>query len=357
MAARAEPNADFFAPEAIPMKREALLSLQRGLHLLGADEAWTRATATSGAVIFIYHSVPSAEETRYIDPRNRMAPHTFVRQMEFLARHRRVIGLPQLLEHLARGEDPPPQSVVITFDDGYRDNLEYVGPLLASFGFPATLYLPTQLVSRGESPWADQLYTAFAFRTRQRLWAPLVSPAAFDLREVDGARRAFEAVSRAMLGSGRLARDELLDVVLEQLQPSEVAPRLTMTWDEIRLLRERHPSFTLGVHTANHLDLTALEPAEVRRELAQSIDDFTRELGEAPAHFAYPYSRESAVTQAILREYPFASAVAGGKECLIRSNSDPLGLLRLDTPHSMSLYGFWSSGAYPSLPLRLTRRA
>jgi peptidoglycan/xylan/chitin deacetylase (PgdA/CDA1 family) len=53
-----------------------------------------------------------------------------------------VVGLESVLAHFAGGDVLPPRSVLITFDDGYRDNLENALPVLRRYGYPAVLFVP-----------------------------------------------------------------------------------------------------------------------------------------------------------------------------------------------------------------------
>jgi peptidoglycan/xylan/chitin deacetylase (PgdA/CDA1 family) len=53
-----------------------------------------------------------------------------------------VVGLESVLAHFAGGDPLPPRSVLITFDDGYRDNLENALPVLRRYGYPAVLFVP-----------------------------------------------------------------------------------------------------------------------------------------------------------------------------------------------------------------------
>jgi peptidoglycan/xylan/chitin deacetylase (PgdA/CDA1 family) len=47
--------------------------------------------------------------------------------------------------------------VCVTFDDGYRDNLEHAVPVLTELGIPATIYVPTAIID-GRAPywWFDR---------------------------------------------------------------------------------------------------------------------------------------------------------------------------------------------------------
>jgi peptidoglycan/xylan/chitin deacetylase (PgdA/CDA1 family) len=53
-----------------------------------------------------------------------------------------VVGLDAVLDHYAEGRPLPPNAVLITFDDAYRDNLENALGVLGRYGFPAVLFVP-----------------------------------------------------------------------------------------------------------------------------------------------------------------------------------------------------------------------
>jgi peptidoglycan/xylan/chitin deacetylase (PgdA/CDA1 family) len=73
-----------------------------------------------------------------------VTPGAFGRQIRRLrAAGYRSARFPELLRHVAGGAPLPPKSIVITLDDGYRDNLEYAGPILEEAGFTATIFLVT----------------------------------------------------------------------------------------------------------------------------------------------------------------------------------------------------------------------
>ena len=66
------------------------------------------------------------------------------------------------LRALADGRPLPARAAALTFDDGYRDNLELLVPALQRLGLPATVYLVPGLIERSARPWWETL--AWAFR-------------------------------------------------------------------------------------------------------------------------------------------------------------------------------------------------
>ena len=53
-----------------------------------------------------------------------------------------VVGLDDVLAYYTDAAELPPRPVLITFDDGYRDNLEHAAPVLERYGYPAVLFVP-----------------------------------------------------------------------------------------------------------------------------------------------------------------------------------------------------------------------
>jgi peptidoglycan/xylan/chitin deacetylase (PgdA/CDA1 family) len=76
-------------------------------------------------------------------------PSAFAAQVAWLhANGFHAIAQRQLYAALLDGARLPPKPVLITFDDGYRDVLEYAAPVLARLRMPATMYVITDRTSR-----------------------------------------------------------------------------------------------------------------------------------------------------------------------------------------------------------------
>ncbi len=118
-----------------PWRRTAIGFLATVLVLLAAYQWWLVPRYT--VPIFMYHYIGQGGGLS-------VTPENFERQMAFLHRHGyRVISLNALGAGLRRGETFPMGTVVITFDDGTRDNFEYAAPVLKRYGFPATIFIQT----------------------------------------------------------------------------------------------------------------------------------------------------------------------------------------------------------------------
>ncbi|MFL5455358.1 MAG: polysaccharide deacetylase family protein [Myxococcales bacterium] len=101
--------------------------------------------------ILLYHHVGPARPGTH--PWLTVAPERFQTQMNWLLRRRyRVIDVEQMVAWAHGGRRLPERAVAITFDDGYLDLAEHAFPVLASAGFPATVFVVTEELG-GRNTW------------------------------------------------------------------------------------------------------------------------------------------------------------------------------------------------------------
>jgi peptidoglycan/xylan/chitin deacetylase (PgdA/CDA1 family) len=96
----------------------------------------------------MYHSISETlAATRHPYYVTETSPLTFRAHMQYLKQNGYVALAPDELSPFLRShETARKKTVVITFDDGYRDFYTQAFPILKEFGFSATVYLPTKFV-------------------------------------------------------------------------------------------------------------------------------------------------------------------------------------------------------------------
>jgi len=142
------------------MKRESKYSLAvAGMLLLafivalGLSLQRLRESHRTHAVpIMMYHKIGAVFNNAWWVP-----TEEFERQLRALRNQGYSTVLPaDIINHRKAGQRLPPKSVMITFDDGYRDSLVIAEPLLKKYGFRAVVYLITEAVA--ETPEARRKY-------------------------------------------------------------------------------------------------------------------------------------------------------------------------------------------------------
>ncbi|MCF6438395.1 polysaccharide deacetylase family protein [Pseudoalteromonas luteoviolacea] len=99
------------------------------------------------ATILQYHHV-----SEKLPPVTSVSEDTFKTHLEFLKKgNYNVIALDKFIEHLQQGKSLPVNTVAITFDDGYDNNIEAAAPLLEAYNFPYTIFVNPQLIDERQS--------------------------------------------------------------------------------------------------------------------------------------------------------------------------------------------------------------
>lgn len=123
----------------------------RGVRSQTPRDEW--AQIASSTPILMYHAIGAVGEraSRFVVPLDK-----FVRQLEWLAQHKyKFISLRDYACELRQHRLPPARSVIVTFDDGYKDMYTRALPWLEKFRVPATLFVVSGKVG-GVNDWDTQ---------------------------------------------------------------------------------------------------------------------------------------------------------------------------------------------------------
>jgi peptidoglycan/xylan/chitin deacetylase (PgdA/CDA1 family) len=336
------------------IRRHVGANLQSLAHATGIVSLAARASRIRGAVILMYHSIADGEVEQFVDPRNHVPPAVFEEQMEFLAANRTVTSLTDLVTMLRNGQSPDEGTAVVTFDDGYRDTLTKAAPILHHHRLPATVFLPTGYIDRGEPQWVDSAFTIFKHRTKRRMrWEIRSEELTFDLDNPADYEVGYRAVCQQLLSASCDRRRNMLDVLREQLKPASEPPKLTMSWDDVRALMKNCPNIEIGGHTVEHLDLTSADPAQVTSELNGCMRSITQHTGSSPRHFSFPYGRTTATLRAAVAQAGFISACGATRDTVVHQMTDHFALPRVEAPATMKQFSALTSGVNAAFWRRL----
>jgi peptidoglycan/xylan/chitin deacetylase (PgdA/CDA1 family) len=249
-------------------------------------------------LILGYHNV---ESTWFWPNRPGAGIATFARQMRVLDRIANVVPLDEALDALAAGRPLPPRAVALTFDDGYRDNLELAAPVLRGYGMPATIYLVPGFLSGEQHAWWERLGWAVGRARARRL---RLNGHELVLGDDGSALRAVETAVKRMTHDERM---NAVEQIVDDLRPSGEyrADELFMDWDAARGLAAA--GMAVGSHTLAHAILGRETAADQRVDLLESRRMLQRELSVEVATLAYPNG-----TRADYDDATFAAAREAG---------------------------------------------
>ena len=206
---------------------------------------WRPAVDDARPRILMYHMVSEARRGGVFN-KLRVAPKNFEAQLRVLRDGGWHFAFISALE---QPQSLPARTVIITFDDGYEDNLLNADPLLERYGACATLYL---VEDRFERDWSTS------------------KKAHHDSGELMHEPKLSDAQVQTLLASGR--------------------------WE-------------LGGHTRTHANLARLDEAACREEIVDARGSLAARFDVPLKSFAYPFGIYGARDVVVVRDAGYTTAV------------------------------------------------
>jgi len=277
----------------------SLLFAALGVHLIAR---WVH---RKELLILLYHGIDDRVGPRLFNYRGKfMARRTFTKQLRYLQRHYTILPLDEALERLDRGTLPL-HALALTFDDGYRNNAQAGGEVLAKLGIPATFFITTNFVEKKEPLWVDRLEYILDHDSRYQ---------DYGVQELI----ALDAKKRLELKKIHpIERDKVLDALSNEAGVSfpnfkddreQYAP---MSWLEAaRLCAAGH---AIGAHTKSHPILSHLTREQAREEIEGSQAAIRASVSCESKVFCYPHGNPTDFTEetkALVRHAGFTAALS-----------------------------------------------
>jgi peptidoglycan/xylan/chitin deacetylase (PgdA/CDA1 family) len=266
-----------------------------------------------------------------------VTPAKFDRQMAFVRRWFRPVGIRDLLAHASGRRRLPSRALLITFDDGYRDNHDVALPILVQHGIRATFFVATDYVERRRPYWWDRISFVIKKSKLERIVLSYPDREALVLGTPEQRRNAIRRLQRVVKDRRGLDLDRFLegleraaDVVLTSEQESRLADATVMNWDQIRILRRA--GMDVQSHTHTHRVLQTLDVAGVQRELRLSRAALEEVLEEPVVAVSYPVGKsiraEPHIRRAV-RDAGYKLGFTNGTGVNLVGSLDPLDVKRV----------------------------
>lgn len=280
----------------------------------------------------LYHRVAEID----LDPWSLcVTPQNFAEQLQVLRRYTQLTQLKQLSQDIAEGK-PRHRNIVITFDDGYADNLHNAKPLLEHYDVPATVFIASGYIGDAREFWWDELERLFL--------RPGELPQQLELC-IDGCQYQWDLGTTANYTDSAYQHHRHWKAEREE-PPTPRQSIYYEIWQLLRTLSERdrrqvldellawagavadsrstHCSLSsaevaaldrgslveVGAHTITHPFLCSLPISVQEKEIYHSKAQLEELLGHEVTSFSYPFGQYTADSVAVVRDAGFNCACA-----------------------------------------------
>jgi peptidoglycan/xylan/chitin deacetylase (PgdA/CDA1 family) len=255
--------------------------------------------------------------------------------------------LQQLVQGL-QDKKIPDKSVVVTFDDGYADNLYNAKPLLERYDIPATAFITSGYIGHKREFWWDELEKLFLLagmlpeilrlningRTHQwelgkaayysedayrhyRFWNVL------EKNDPNVRQRIYRSLCQLLRSLSHSEQRKVLDELLAWagVEPIVRPTHRSLSSDEEVYRMVKEGLVEVGDHTVNHPVLSILSKVAQQEEIQRSKTRLEEILGHTVTSFSYPYGTRSDYTLetvGLVRKAGFACACSNFPEIIWR---------------------------------------
>ena len=264
-------------------------------------------------------------------------------QLKHMCRHYRVLSsddIHNLPETLHRLTEP---ALMVTFDDGYRDNYELAVPLLQSHQVPAVFFVATQCLAEPHLPWWDAIAYVVRHTTRERIRLACHDGSQLNINTTPEAQ-AIRLVQRYVKTEPGLDYARFIEDLSRQCEVAlavhgqNVANELFVTAAMLRDMVAR--GMLIGSHTHSHVVLGNMPESVQRHELTHSRGLLEEITGEAPRLLAYPVGGRSSfsdVTRGLAAEIGYTTGFSFYGGCLRPGHHDWFDVPRMPVDLGMSM--------------------
>lgn len=235
--------------------------------------------------VLYYHRVNDMQSDRHLLC---VTPENFEQQLKILKHNYNILRFEEDWSLTDR------DSVVITFDDGYMDNLTHALPILESEGVPATVFVSTVNMKKNCELWWDELETVLfmgegfpkEFRLKDDIYGCRWDTATYKQKE-----NCYKALHYMMKNWITVEKREAW---LEQLwqwrgmEKRTEPEHMTLTNEACKKLAISK-YITIGAHTVNHPALAKLTYEQQEKEIVDSVSDLEELLKCDIDMFSYPF--------------------------------------------------------------------
>lgn len=244
-------------------------------------------------IILLYHGVTSVSYTGVRNCNGKHIPERlFLEQMKILKKNYHLLSINDIVEYTRHGMALPPNAVVVTFDDGFRNNFENAAPILTDLKIPTTFYISAGMINTNLIFWVDKLELAFTHSKKKILELKISNlNKTYSLSTIESRISALEEVKMICKQTPLQQRHALVDEVLALLDvdPYDFVSddNLAMDWRELRTLSDQ-PLFEIGGHNMYHDVFTSLNEEDLQLEVSLTIDLLRYHLKKKIIHYSYP---------------------------------------------------------------------
>ncbi|HWY38610.1 MAG TPA: polysaccharide deacetylase family protein [Bacteroidia bacterium] len=249
--------------------------------------------------VFLFHRINPYKDAVWPP----VTPAHFDKILTYLKKSHEIVPLEKTI--LGQYKPRSKNLCAITFDDGYKDFIEYAMPILAKHRSTASMYVITDCVNSNLPPWTF-LFNYLLINTKSRSLIIDSEDIPVSFRKIvwngEAQKLAFiKSLSPLLKKISDKSKENIITQIESQIKDVEEPRGLMLNWSDIRNMKRE--GIEIGSHSANHPVLSK-EPSTdtLHQELIKSGQEIERETGQFPLAISYPFGAYDTMVKEIARK-------------------------------------------------------
>jgi len=241
--------------------------------------------------ILLYHGVTNYKSkgienfsAKHIDE------NIFIEQMKFIKKECNVISIDDFIELKSNNAKLPPKSVIVSFDDGFKNNYEVAAPILSDLQIPAIFYVASGIVNTDLMFWVDIIEDCIN-NTHSSIDIELEKPYSFTLLTETNKINALTKI-KSFCKTVNFNENKIVLKALQKVTNFDAGVEHSKNYEKIKWTEldemNKDVNFTIGGHSLYHNILSQLEDRSLEKEISCSLDLLNINLNEVIRHYSYP---------------------------------------------------------------------
>jgi len=242
--------------------------------------------------ILLYHGVTNKINNGLINFQGKHINHNkFNLQMEFVQKHCTPISIDEWIEMKLKNKSIPEYPTIISFDDGFKNNISVAAPILNALAIPCVFYISTGLIDANKMFWVDIIEQCIHYTEKKVITIFLDKRKHYEILSKSQKVSALLDIKRWCKSVKTFEKDRLIN---ELKQETQVIPNKnlhdnykTLSWDDLREMNN-NKLFTIGGHSVTHNILSLVDSTDLEFQISSCINKLSNELDTKIEHFSYP---------------------------------------------------------------------
>jgi peptidoglycan/xylan/chitin deacetylase (PgdA/CDA1 family) len=245
----------------------------------------------SGAILMYHRVLPDELLKEDLNIGMAVTTSEFEKQIKILKSKYKIVSIDEFNKNIKNKKSN--FMVVITFDDGYKDNLIYALPILEKYQIPATIYITTRFLDNDTWMWWYELKKEILKKSELNFKFKNFKYN-FILKNYKEKKVTFEKIRKLFLSlkiDEQIKLMELITGTKERKSYSDIC----LSKEDLIVL-DKNPLITIGSHSHTHLNLSILDKENLLYEINKASEKLENLLNHKIKHFSYPYGQKEQVS-------------------------------------------------------------